>query len=336
MALKITPVRGEVPPSGNDLGYEDDGLSNVGFRIDEQTVPSAETDTGRMLAAGARRVFWLRATRENIGAGVEAFLKMVPDRACLVVEGNSARRFVEPGLFILLRDKREADEKESYAALVPLADRIATLDGAEWDFSPEECLFIDGGWMLRPRASAVLLAGGDSRRMGRDKGLLPIGEKPMIAHIVDRLKALFDDILVAANRPGDYAFLGAEIVSDRAPGCGPLMGIASALPRTKNDLNFVMACDIPEFDPGFISRLATQAAGFDAVLPINARGELEPVFAFYRKSVVESARAILASGGRSILDLLPRIRWRSVPIPDGIEIRNINTADDYASFKNGR
>ncbi len=326
VGLKITPwpEGGQESPSGEP--------DRLGFRIIEERVSSRETDTGRMLAAGASRSFRLLAGRECIAEGIASLLERIPDRTGLVAEGNSARRGVDPGLFILLRNPG-SPEKESFRELSALADRIASDDGLGWDPAPEECLFLDGEWMLKPRASAVILAGGDSRRMGRDKSLLPVAGKPMIAAIVDRLKGLFDDIVISGGCPSDYDFLGLDVVPDRAEGQGPLMGIASALDRAKNDLSFVIACDIPDFELGFISRLAARAEGFDAVLPINARGELEPVFAYYRKSVIETARAVLASGGRSVLDLVSRVRTRTVPLPEGQEIRNINTADDYERLK---
>ncbi len=326
VGLKITPwpEDGREAPAG--------GRDRIGFRIIGENGPTQETDTGRMLAAGASRSFRLLADRERIAEGIESLLGRIPERACIVAEGNSARRGVEPGLFILLKNPG-GEEKESYRELSPLADRVAAGGGGGWDPAPEECLFLDGEWMLKPHASAVVLAGGGSRRMGRDKSLLPVAGKPMIAAIVDRLKDLFDDIVISGGCADDYDFLGLEVVPDRVEGQGPLMGIASALDRARNDLSFVIACDIPDFELGFISRLAARAEGFDAVLPINARGELEPVFAYYRKSVIETARAVLASGGRSILDLVSRVRTRTVPLPEGREIRNINTANDYERMK---
>jgi molybdopterin-guanine dinucleotide biosynthesis protein A len=326
--LKITPWPGDA--------HEPliDDADRRAFRIVEETNFSPSTDTGRMLAAGARRAFRLLADREQMTAGIQSLLQAVPEPACLVAEGNSARRAVEPGLFILLKDPR-GEEKDSYRELASRADRIAESHGGEWVPTPEECLFLDGEWMLKPRASAVILAGGDSRRMGRDKSLLPVAGRPLIAHIADRLRGLFDDIVIGGGRPGDYDFLGLGVVSDRIAGQGPLMGIASALERTKNDLAFVIGCDIPDFDRGFIARLADKAEGYDAVLPANARGELEPVFAYYRKSVIEPAETILAAGGRSILDLLPHVRTRTVRLPEGVEIRNINTEEDYRKLVDG-
>ncbi len=326
IGLKITPW----PEAGPEAAGEKPCLR--GFKIIEEKISSPETDTGRMLAAGASRAFRLLAGRTRIAEAIEALLQRIPERTCLVAEGNSTRRGLEPGLFILLKNP-VGEGKESFRELSPLADRVAVCREGDWNPSPKECLYLEGEWMLKPRASAVVLAGGDSRRMGRDKGLLPIAGKPMIAHIVDRLKCLFDEIVIGGGRPEDFKFLGLEIVPDRIAGQGPLMGIASALDRTKNDLNFVIACDIPDFELSVISRLAARAEGFDAVLPINGRGELEPVFAYYRKSVIAPALSILASGGRSILDLLPRVRTRTVPLPEGVEIRNINSEADYERLK---
>ena len=326
--LKITPwpdgTHESVPPDADRSTY----------RIIEETDSSPATDTGRMLAAGARRSFRLLADRAHVAEGVAALIQRIQEPACLVAEGNSARQAVEPGLFILLKDPR-GDEKDSFRELAHLADRVIKAEGSGWDPGPEDCLFLDGEWMLKPRASAVILAGGDSRRMGRDKSLLPVSGRPMIAHIADRLKGLFDDIVISGGQPGDYGFLGLDVVADEIAGRGPLMGIASALERTKNDLTFVIACDIPDFERGLVARLAERAEGYDAVLPANARGELEPVHAFYRKSIIAPARDLLAAGSRSILDLLPRVRTRTVRLPEGIEIRNINTEEDYRNLFDG-
>ena len=179
--LKITPW----PEAAHEPSIAD--ADRTAFRIIEESNPSPSNDTGRMLAAGARRAFRLLADRDHIDAGIAALLRAIPEPACLVAEGNSARRAVEPGLFILLKDPR-GDEKDSFRELASLADRVAEPDGGDWSPTPEDCLFLDGEWMLKPRASAVILAGGDSRRMGRDKSLLPVAGRPLIAHIADRLK----------------------------------------------------------------------------------------------------------------------------------------------------
>ena len=178
-------------------------------------------------------------------------------------------------------------------------------------------------------ASAIVLAGGDSRRMGRDKALLPIAGRPLIETIVRQLGERFDDIVVSARRADDYRFLGLEIVADAEPGQGPLRGIASALPRTKHKIAFVTACDIPRIDLGFVERLLGLAEGFDLVLPFRPPNFYEPLFAVYRRSVAGPAEDILAAGKRSLLELLDKVRVRRIEIPEGISFGNLNTRADY-------
>ncbi len=246
--------------------------------------------------------------------------------------GTSARTALEPGVFIVIQTKNETAIKPSCAAVLPFADRVVVRHGREWDLPPKECLFIGNEWMLRPRAGALILAGGDSRRMGRDKALLLVDGRPMIASIADQLKPLFEEIVISADRPDAYGFLGLSVVADAEPGQGPLMGIASGLPHMTQDLNFVTACDIPRINLPFINRLIKLAAGFDIVLPYYDEGQHEPLFAVYRKTVVSEAARILAAGGRSILDLLDRAKVNLIKIPDRRLIRNVNTEEDYADL----
>jgi len=332
IGLKITVIDPDDAPHSGRVEIESYRIIDGPFRIIEESVPSDETDTGRMLEAGARRVFWLKVKRDRLTEGIEALLELIPGAACVVAEGTSARTALEPGVFIVIQTKKESAMKASCAAVLPLADRIALRDGREWDLSPGDCLFIGNEWMLRPRAGALILAGGDSRRMGRDKALLPVGGRPMIASIADQLKTLFEEIVISADRPGDYGFLGLPVVPDLEPGQGPLRGIASSLPRMTHDLNFVTACDIPRIDLSFVIRLIKMSAGFDLILPYLDEGHYEPLFAVYRKSVAPEATRILEGGGRSILALLDRVKVNLVTIPDRRWFKNINTETDYAEL----
>jgi len=172
--------------------------------------------------------------------------------------------------------------------------------------------------------------------MGRDKAMLPVAGKPLIEVIVEQLKLRFDNILISARRADDYRFLGLEIVPDAAPGQGPLRGIASALPRTKYDLAFVTACDIPRIDLKFVEHLLDLAEGHEVVLPFRPPDLYEPLFAVYRRSVVGPAEEILAAGKRSLLELLDKVRVRRVKIPEGLSFGNINTRADYRKLVGGR
>jgi molybdopterin-guanine dinucleotide biosynthesis protein A len=333
VGVKITPLSGKDAPQGrpdpiDDPNHDFDGL----FRIDEEDRPSDDTDTGRMLQAGARRAFWLRFHPGGLEQAAAALWARIPTGSCIVAEGGSLRQILKPGLFILLREPGHPEMKESFRDLLPLAHRVGLFNGREWDFPPEDCRFVDGAWMIRPRASAIILAGGDSRRMGRDKALLELDGKPLITRIAGRLAELFDEIVIGANRPADYAFLGRPIIPDREPGLGPLMGIASCLDRITNDLAFVTACDIPSIDLRFVASMLEQAEGCDWVLPQSGPDAYEPLFAVYRKTAITPMLEILAGGGRSILELLDRVRVQRIPLPDSARIHNINTVEDFRAL----
>lgn len=180
-------------------------------------------------------------------------------------------------------------------------------------------------------ASAAILAGGQSRRMGRNKSLLPLHGRPMIEHIALQLRQHFDELLVSANDPAAYAFLCLPIIGDETPGDGPLAGILSCLQAARHDLLFVTGCDIPEMNLPFIRQLFALAGECDIVMPTDAEGRLEPLFAIYRKTVVPQARERLAAGRRRVLDLLPGLRVAMPRIPPGW-IRNLNTPQDYAAM----
>ena len=99
----------------------------------------------------------------------------------------------------------------------------------------------------RTPLSAAALAGGQSRRMGTDKALLPLvaGGEPMLGVVLKRLSAVADDVLVVADDRAKYAALGARVVPDLRPDVGALGGIQAAIASSAHDHCLVVACDMP-------------------------------------------------------------------------------------------
>jgi molybdenum cofactor guanylyltransferase len=190
------------------------------------------------------------------------------------------------------------------------------------------------GLALCADAAAIILAGGTSQRMKRDKSMLSIDGKPMVAHIHDQLTPHFKQTLISANDVEKYAFLGAQVVPDNIPGCGPLMGITSALAVSEQDLNFVTACDMPEVNMMLLQYMLRESEGYDAVIPI-AEGQVEPLFGLYRKSVIDRFEAILAQGKRRIRDALATCNTRYIDVADTQALKNLNTPEDYTRFVAG-
>lgn len=223
-------------------------------------------------------------------------------------------------------------------------------NGKGFDIDLDEIEIIRGKWRMRkgckrgckgPRtttqATAIILAGGRSSRMGADKSLLSVDGQPIIERICERLAGRFDQILISANEPEKLAFLGLEVVPDRIPGQGPLMGIASALEASNNELNFVVACDIPHIYIALVEKMLAEAdrSGADMVVPMTDGKEYEPLFAVYRKSALEAINRVLASGGRRISDIFALCRVKHIRLSDANRLRNLNTPAEYEEFRKG-
>lgn len=185
---------------------------------------------------------------------------------------------------------------------------------------------------MRHEATAVILAGGMSERMGRDKSMLLVDGRPMIEHICAQLKPHFEQTLISANEREKYAFLGVEVVLDKEPGQGPLMGIVSALEASRHDLNFVVACDVPRIDLDVVSEMLREARGHDAVVLAVEGMYLEPLFAVYRKTLLAAARDGLAAGRRKIWDVLVHRDVKILRLADLEWLVNLNTRADYETY----
>jgi molybdenum cofactor guanylyltransferase len=161
--------------------------------------------------------------------------------------------------------------------------------------------------------AGIILAGGRSSRMGRDKALTPLAGRPMIAHVLERLRPQIDFAIISAN--GDSARfdgLGAPVIGDKDPNAfaGPLAGISAALAFARNRQATLLAsapCDAPFLPVNLVARLreALEAANASAAVPRYA-GEIEPMFGLWRVSMHEEIESTLTRGEDSPRALLKR------------------------------
>jgi molybdenum cofactor guanylyltransferase len=186
-----------------------------------------------------------------------------------------------------------------------------------------------------PRSSsAIILAGGQSRRMGRDKALIEFQGKPLIAHVIDALHELTSDVVVIANRSELYGPFGARVVADYDPPCGPLGGIAAGLRAVSHELAVVVACDMPFLNVKLLRWLIDLAEGYDAVVPQTGE-EFEPLHAAYRRNCFRPIVQRIERGERRVISFFADVRLRPVPEsewrerdPAGRSLWNLNTPDD--------
>lgn len=184
------------------------------------------------------------------------------------------------------------------------------------------------------RAIAVILSGGQSRRMGRDKAGLTLEGQSFLDRMTEGLAPLFDQVYVSVDRPGRYP--GRQELPDLRPGQGPLAGLETAFLRTGAEEVFLAAVDLPFASPNLARRVVAAAGDGDACVIRRRDGGAEPLFALYRRSCLPALTACLDEGRRAVKALLERVdcRWLEEDALGEIDLEralwNINTQADFS------
>ncbi|MDP2673612.1 MAG: molybdenum cofactor guanylyltransferase [Dehalococcoidia bacterium] len=182
----------------------------------------------------------------------------------------------------------------------------------------------------------IVLAGGQSRRLGVDKALLSLGGAPLLQTVVQRVSQVCRRVIVAVDRPGRYRRLGllARFVADASPGLGPLAGLQSGLRACSSEYALVVACDLPFLNVELLRYMAGLPRSYQALVPRSA-GRDHPLHAVYALSCLPEVDALLATGGGSMQQLLARLDVRRLDDsdlhqidPDGLSLLNLNDESD--------
>jgi molybdopterin-guanine dinucleotide biosynthesis protein len=192
--------------------------------------------------------------------------------------------------------------------------------------------------IIKSMLTIAIQAGGASRRMGRDKALLPFHGQPLVERVLKRVEHLGDEILVTTNNPSPLRYLGVPIYTDLVPHRGALGGLYTALKAASLPVVAVVACDMPFLNPGLLAfqRDYLEETNADIVIPQTSAG-VEPFHAIYKRS------ACL----KPLKDALDAGKWRAdawfdqvrVSIlsedqiktydPELLSFWNVNTPEDY-------
>jgi molybdopterin-guanine dinucleotide biosynthesis protein A len=191
---------------------------------------------------------------------------------------------------------------------------------------------------VRLEATLVVLAGGESRRMGRPKALLPVGGTTLVEWLVARLAPEFAHLLVSAPAPDRLpAGLRPRLVRDLHAGAGPLAGVEAGLAASPHDTIVAVACDMPAVTARLARRLVAAVADapdgprVDAAVP-RLGGRPEPACAAYRRSAAGPIAAALGAGRLRAADALDELRVHWLDGEDPALFANLNTPDDYRRF----
>ena len=186
--------------------------------------------------------------------------------------------------------------------------------------------------------SAVVLAGGRSRRLGRDKAVEPLGGVPLVSRVMDAVACVASEVVVVVAEPEQASRLplpaGARVARDLYPDSGSLGGIYTGLSAAAAPWALVVACDMPFLSRRLLSAMASAREGCDAVVPL-VRGRPEPTHALYSRRCIAPIRRNLDAGVLKIAAFYDSVSVRYLPERDAEEMDpglwsffNVNTARD--------
>ena len=185
--------------------------------------------------------------------------------------------------------------------------------------------------------SVVILAGGQSRRLGMDKSLLELDGRSLLARTVDKVAALSDDIVVVTNKQENYEHLAlkARFVPDEQPGAGALMGVYSGLKAATYNSALAVACDMPFLNVPLLRYMLPMSTSHDVVVPRMGHF-LEPLHAIYSKRCLPFMATLLARGRKQIIAFFDDVEVKYVEAheiarfdPQRLSFLNVNFPDDW-------
>ncbi len=183
--------------------------------------------------------------------------------------------------------------------------------------------------ILHMQTAGYVLAGGSSRRMGRDKALLPVGGRTLLQTVASQVNEAVGSTTIVGS-PEKYKGLGFPVIPDLRPNCGPLAGIEAALSDSQSEWTLIAACDMPGIDSSFLRGLVSHARpGFGAIIPVTPDERLHPLCAVYHATTLDAISGSLDDGIFKVLDALQSVAVLTVAVDS---VQNANTPAEWADL----
>jgi molybdopterin-guanine dinucleotide biosynthesis protein A len=188
---------------------------------------------------------------------------------------------------------------------------------------------------LKISIGAIILAGGKSSRMGRDKGLMKVGGVAMVQCAIQSVANYADNIVVMSSNP-EYRITGMKLLPDQIQDKGPLSGLVSGMQYLQKDAYVVLTCDTPLLNEAFVEFLINRylESSAEAVVP-EVNGKMYPLTAIYSASTLSFFSDCLLRDELSVRRCLEKMNIEKIVIdrdeqifPESI-FRNVNTIEDY-------
>jgi len=182
-------------------------------------------------------------------------------------------------------------------------------------------------------ATLLVLAGGDSRRMGRPKPWIEVGETVLLRYVVERLAPAFSEVAVSFGEPEQMEQLVPyRVVFDRKRAAGPLAGLEAGLLAARHEVLFAVACDMPYVTSSVAEVAVAAARSCDAAIPRHD-GLFEPVCGAYRKTALPTIVGALDAGNYVAHDVVESMDVTWLEGLDPAQFENLNTPADLERFR---
>ena len=182
-------------------------------------------------------------------------------------------------------------------------------------------------------ATLLVLAGGDSRRMGRPKPWIEVGETVLLRYVVERLAPAFSEVVISFGEPEQMEQLVPyRVVFDRKRAAGPLAGLEAGLLAARHEVLFAVACDMPYVTSSVAEVAVAAARSCDAAIPRHD-GLFEPVCGAYRKTALPTIVGALDAGNHVAHDVVESMDVTWLEGLDPAQFESLNTPGDLERFR---
>lgn len=188
---------------------------------------------------------------------------------------------------------------------------------------------------LHSEITALILAGGKSTRMKNEKGLMLLGKKTLIEHVIEALKSVTNNIIIITQNP-DYKKIGYPCYEDVFPNKGALGGIYTGLINSTTQKNLVVGCDMPFLSEAVLTKLINEI-GEENVLLMEHMGKAEPLCSIFDKNCITHIRSVIEQNQLKITDALQHLITRVISFDHeewfkGNEFTNINSIEELKKY----
>ncbi len=187
---------------------------------------------------------------------------------------------------------------------------------------------------------AVIMTGGKSKRMGRDKAKLYFGGQPLLAHQIQKWANVFDDLIISVDQKERFPWITYRMVEDHRQGLGPMAGLEAVMLDVPADRYFITAVDMPFASPELALQINESCGKADVGIIRRRSGRVEPMFALYgRECLCHIVQALDKKMYSFTRGLLPFVHVREFPEQELLQydleriLLNVNTVEDWISMK---